>query len=69
VAPASGLGDELAVALCDLDLGSSYKETTVNFARHRQPEQYRLIVERAGAEEAPVPASLRTASGRERLID
>ena len=69
VAQASGLGDELVVAHCDLDLGRSYKDTTFNFARHRQPEQYRLIVERAGAEEAPVPASLRTASGRERLID
>ena len=49
VAQASGLGDELVVARCDLDLGRSYKDTTFNFARHRQPEQYRLIVERAGA--------------------
>jgi len=56
VAPASGLGDELAVALCDLDLGSSYKETTVNFARHRQPEQYRLSAEPAGAGQAPCAA-------------
>ena len=36
---------------CDLDLGKSYKATTFNFARHRQPEQYRMIVERRGAVE------------------
>ena len=29
----------------------SYKATTFNFARHRQPAQYRLIVERTGAED------------------
>jgi predicted amidohydrolase len=51
VAQALTLGDELVVARCDLDLGKSYKETTFNFARHRQPEQYRLIVERKGAGE------------------
>jgi len=41
--------DELVIARIDLDLGKSYKASTFNFARHRQPEQYRLIVERAGA--------------------
>jgi predicted amidohydrolase len=41
--------DELVIARVDLDLGRSYKATTFNFARHRQPDQYRLIVERAGA--------------------
>jgi N-carbamoyl-D-amino-acid hydrolase len=41
--------DELVVARVDLDLGRSYKATTFNFARHRQPDQYGLIVERAGA--------------------
>jgi len=43
------LGDELAIARCDLDLCNSYKNTTFNFARHREPEQYRMIVERKGA--------------------
>jgi predicted amidohydrolase len=43
------LGDELCVARCDLDLTRSYKETTFNFARHRRPEHYRLIVDRTGA--------------------
>lgn len=42
-------GDELAIARCDLDLCASYKNTTFNFERHREPEQYRMIVERKGA--------------------
>ena len=42
-------GDELAPARCDLDLGKSYKNSVFNFARHREPEHYRLIVERKGA--------------------
>jgi predicted amidohydrolase len=49
VAMCTTLGDELCVARCDLDLTRSYKETTFNFARHRRPEHYRLIVERTGA--------------------
>jgi predicted amidohydrolase len=49
VARAAGDGDELIVHRCDLDAGKSYT-TTFNFARHRQPEAYRLIVERKGAE-------------------
>jgi predicted amidohydrolase len=49
VAQALTLDDELVLARCDLDLGRSYKTTTFNFARHRQPDQYRMIVERAGA--------------------
>jgi N-carbamoyl-D-amino-acid hydrolase len=51
VAQALTLGDELVIARCDLDLGQSYKRTTFNFARHRQPAQYRMIVERTGAED------------------
>jgi predicted amidohydrolase len=43
------LGDELAVARCDLDLCNSFKNTLFNFAMHRQPEHYRMIVERKGA--------------------
>jgi predicted amidohydrolase len=50
VAQALTLGDELVVARCDLDLGKSYKASIFNFARHREPDQYRLIVERRGAE-------------------
>ncbi len=49
VAACTTTGDELAIARCDLDLCNSYKTTTFNFARHREPEQYRMIVERKGA--------------------
>jgi predicted amidohydrolase len=49
VAACSTTGDELALARCDLDLTASYKNTTFNFARHREPEAYRMIVERKGA--------------------
>ena len=49
VAACTTTGDELAIARCDLDLCTSYKTTTFNFARHREPEQYRMIVERKGA--------------------
>jgi Predicted amidohydrolase len=51
VARAGGDGDELIVHRCDLDAGKSYKTTTFNFAVHRQPDQYRLIVERKGAQD------------------
>jgi predicted amidohydrolase len=50
VAQAATLDDELITARCDLDLARSYKETVFNFARHRRPEHYRLIVDRIGAE-------------------
>ena len=53
VAQAAGLGDELITAHCDLDLARSYKETVFDFARHRRPEHYRLIVDRVGAEPPP----------------
>ncbi|MFP4327522.1 MAG: N-carbamoyl-D-amino-acid hydrolase [Paracoccaceae bacterium] len=41
--------DEVITARCDLDLGKVYKKTVFNFALHRRPDQYGLIVERAGA--------------------
>ncbi|OGA71896.1 MAG: N-carbamoyl-D-amino-acid hydrolase [Betaproteobacteria bacterium RIFCSPLOWO2_12_FULL_67_28] len=53
VAACSTLGDELAVARCDLDLCNSYKSTVFNFARHREPQHYGLIVERKGAVPPP----------------
>lgn len=49
VAACTTTADELAIARCDLDLCASYKNTTFNFARHREPGQYRMIVERKGA--------------------
>jgi predicted amidohydrolase len=53
VAMTATLGDELIAAKCDLDLCRSYKETIFNFARHRRPEAYRMIVERTGASPPP----------------
>jgi predicted amidohydrolase len=50
VACCTTLGDELITAHGDLDLTRSFEETIFNFARHRRPEHYRLIVARAGAE-------------------
>jgi predicted amidohydrolase len=49
VAMCSTLGDELAVARCDLDRTVPYKSTVFNFARHRRPEHYQLISTRVGA--------------------
>ena len=49
MAACTTLGDELAIARCDLDLTQSYKSSVFNFAKHREPESYTLIVERKGA--------------------
>ena len=48
VAQAATQGDELIFARCDLDLCNSYKSGVFNFARHREPASYRLIVETKG---------------------
>lgn len=48
VAQAITRDDELVIARCDLDACNSYKASTFNFERHREPEQYRMIVERKG---------------------
>ncbi|MCB1500466.1 MAG: N-carbamoyl-D-amino-acid hydrolase [Bauldia sp.] len=49
VAQAVTIEDEVITARCDLDLGKHYRETIFNFAMHREPDSYRLIVERKGA--------------------
>ncbi len=54
VAACTTTGDELAIARCDLDLTLSYKNTTFNFAKHREPQAYGLIVERKGAVPPPL---------------
>ena len=48
VAEAATQGDELIFARCDLDLCNSYKANVFNFAKHREPASYRLIVETKG---------------------
>ncbi|MAC79826.1 MAG: N-carbamoyl-D-amino-acid hydrolase [Rhodobacteraceae bacterium] len=49
VAQAFTMEDEVITAKCDLDAGNLYRETVFNFAVHRRPEHYGLIVERTGA--------------------
>lgn len=46
--------DEVIFVNCDLALGDTFREHVFNFAKHRRPEHYRLIVERTGAGE-PLP--------------
>ena len=49
IAQAVSIEDEIITARCDLDLGKRYSETIFNFAKHREPEAYQLIVQRKGA--------------------
>lgn len=49
VAMANTLEDEVITAKADLDMGKRYRETIFDFARHREPDAYGLIVERKGA--------------------
>ena len=41
-------GDELITHVCDLDLARHNKRAMFDFAKHRRPEHYGLITERAG---------------------
>ena len=45
--------DEVICHNCDIDLAANLKRTMFNFAAHRRPEHYKLIVERVGAEVTP----------------
>jgi len=45
--------DEVICVNADLDLAVDLKRTVFNFAAHRRPEHYKLIVERVGAEVTP----------------
>jgi predicted amidohydrolase len=54
VAQASGEGDQVIAARIDLGLGENFRQHVFNFAEHRRPEHYRLIVERTGAGD-PLP--------------
>lgn len=50
-AMATTTGDEVITASCDLDMAKLYRETIFDFARHREPDEYKLIIERKG----PIP--------------
>ncbi|MCC6197544.1 MAG: N-carbamoyl-D-amino-acid hydrolase [Burkholderiales bacterium] len=49
VAQATSEGDEVIAARIDLGLSDKFRQHVFNFAKHRRPEHYRLIVERTGA--------------------
>ena len=59
VAQAQGEEDELVFANIDLNRGEPFLANVFNFAKHRRPEHYRLIVERTGAGEPLDAAALR----------
>ncbi|HEY4068556.1 MAG TPA: N-carbamoyl-D-amino-acid hydrolase [Burkholderiaceae bacterium] len=43
--------DEVIAVDADLRIGENFRQHVFNFAKHRRPESYRLIVERTGAGE------------------
>jgi N-carbamoyl-D-amino-acid hydrolase len=45
--------DELVSFSADLDLAQDLKRTMFNYAAHRRPEHYRILVDRVGAEITP----------------
>ncbi|RYZ03111.1 MAG: N-carbamoyl-D-amino-acid hydrolase, partial [Comamonadaceae bacterium] len=49
VAQAQGEDDEVIFVRADLALGDTFRQHVFNFAKHRRPEHYGLIVERTGA--------------------
>src|SRR3546814_18245470 len=51
VAMATTVEDELVVAPCDLDAAQEIKRNRWNFAKNREPQHYRLIVEQRGRSE------------------
>ncbi|WP_343725181.1 N-carbamoyl-D-amino-acid hydrolase [Herbaspirillum huttiense] len=60
VAQAQGEEDEVIFSSCDLQLGETFLQHVFNFAKHRRPEHYRLIVERTGAGAPLAPSELST---------
>ncbi len=57
VAKASADNDEVIVAHIDLDLAEPFRRSVFDFAAHRRPEYYSIIVERRGrGEPLPIPA-------------
>ncbi|WP_198652414.1 N-carbamoyl-D-amino-acid hydrolase [Nocardioides allogilvus] len=53
-----GDGDEVAFAQIDLDYSEPFRQSVFNFAAHRRPEHYGLLVERVGrGEPLPIPKS------------
>lgn len=53
VAKTVGEDDELISFDADLDLAQNLKRTMFNYAAHRRPEHYRILIDRVGAEITP----------------
>ena len=51
VAQSASEEDELIFHNVDLAIGDNFREHVFNFAKHRRPEHYKLIIERTGADE------------------
>lgn len=51
VAQSASEEDELIFHNVDLAIGDNFREHVFNFAKHRRPEHYKLIIERIGADE------------------
>ncbi|KAI0015348.1 carbon-nitrogen hydrolase [Xylariomycetidae sp. FL0641] len=54
VAESKTLGDELVVATIDLAECRKGKERVFNFAKHRRPEHYGILLDQVGAKEIPL---------------
>ena len=52
VARAITEGDEVVIAVCDLDRCWDYKRTVFNFAQYRLPDRYRMITEEQKPDDA-----------------
>lgn len=50
VSRSQSVEDEVIFYNCDLSMAESYKKYVFNFAEHRRPEHYHMIVDRAGAQ-------------------
>lgn len=58
VSKSVGDGDEIVLARIDLDYSETFRQSVFNFAAHRRPENYGLIVERVGrGDPLPIPQS------------
>jgi predicted amidohydrolase len=59
--------DEVIVADVDLAMAERFRQSVFDFAAHRQPQNYRLIVERAGRGAPVSPAESEAAESRRQV--
>ena len=53
IASITKLMTALITVEADLDLAQNLKKTMFNYAAHRRPEHYRILIDRVGAEVTP----------------